>query len=200
MKNLIICLSALFCLCSCTATTPKSTGNICRIFKEKDNWYSDAKESSEKWGVPIHISMAIMHQESRFVADAQPPRPWLLGIIPWFRSSSAYGYAQAQDGTWDDYLNKHGNWGADRDDFADACDFIGWYCAISNKKLGIPLWDTKKLYLAYHEGHGGYKRKTYLKKPWLINTAKKVAKKSQQFNKQLSSCKDELESTSWFFW
>jgi len=200
MKNLILCLGSLFCLYSCTATTPKNTRDICAVFKEKDGWYNDAKESSKKWGIPIHISMAIMHQESRFVADAQPPRPWLLGIIPWFRSSSAYGYAQAQDGTWNDYIDKHGNWGADRDDFADACDFIGWYCAISRKKLGISLWDTQKLYLAYHEGHGGYKRKTYLKKPWLINTAKKVAKKSQQFNAQLLTCKEELESNSWFFW
>ena len=190
----------LILLSSCTATTPKNTNNICQIFKEKDDWYTHAKASSKKWGLPIHINMAIMHQESRFVADAQPPRPRILGFIPWFRSSSAYGYAQAQDGTWDDYLKSAGAWSADRDDYADACDFIGWYCVISHRKLGISKWNTEKLYLAYHEGHGGYKRKTYLKKRWLLNTAKKVAKKSQQFNAQLSGCKDELESTSWFFW
>lgn len=200
MKKILFCLSTLLTLCSCTATTPKNTHNICEVFREKDDWYMEAKESFEKWGIPIHTSMAIMYQESRFVADAQPPRPWLLGIIPWFRSSSAYGYAQAQDGTWNDYLNNGGAWGADRDDFSDACDFIGWYCATSHQKLGIAQSDTQKLYLAYHEGHGGYRRKTYLNKPWLINTAKKVAKKSQQFNAQLSTCKEELESTSWFFW
>jgi len=200
MKNLIYFLVIFISLPSCTATTPKNTQNLCKIFKEKDDWYAEAKESYEKWGLPIHINMAIMHQESRFVADAQPPRPKLLGFIPWFRSSSAYGYPQAQDGTWDDYLKNGGDWGADRDEFSDACDFIGWYCSISHRKLGISKWDSKNLYLAYHEGHGGYKRKTYLKKPWLIKTAKKVAKKSQQFNAQLSTCKEELESTSWFFW
>ena len=72
----------------------------------------NAKQSYEKWGVPIPVQMAIMHQESHFVADAQPPRTWLLGIIPWFRPSSAYGYAQAIDETWDDYLDKAGSWGA----------------------------------------------------------------------------------------
>jgi hypothetical protein len=53
-----------------------------------------------------------MHQESRFVADAKPPRPWLFGIIPWFRNSSAYGYPQAQDSTWDWYLREAGSWSA----------------------------------------------------------------------------------------
>jgi hypothetical protein len=200
MINKFYFCSLLF-LCSCTATPPKNVNNICDIFREKDDWYADVKESYDKWGVPIHVTMAIMHQESRFVADAQPPRPWLLGIIPWFRSSSAYGYAQAQDSTWQDYLaNNHSRWSADRDDFADASDFIGWYCSISHNRLGLSKKDTQKLYLAYHEGHGGYSRKTYKKKPWLLKTAKKVTLKSKRFQSQLASCKDEFNSTSWFFW
>ncbi len=200
MTNKFYFCSLLF-LCSCTATPPKNVNNICDIFREKNDWYADVKESYDKWGVPIHVTMAIMYQESRFVADAQPPRPWLLGIIPWFRSSSAYGYAQAQDSTWQDYLaNNHSRWSADRDDFADASDFIGWYCSISHNRLGLSKKDTQKLYLAYHEGHGGYSRKTYQKKPWLIKTAKKVTQKSKTFQLQLVNCKDEFKSTSWFFW
>ncbi len=198
--KLLFHLITIVVLTACTTSPPRDSHNICSVFKEKDDWYDEAKQASEKWGLPIHVSMAIMHQESRFVADAQPPRPWLLGIIPWFRSSSAYGYAQAQDGTWQDYQNKAGSWLADRDDFADACDFIGWYCTISQQRLGISKWDTRRLYLAYHEGHNGYQRKTYRNKPWLLKTAKKVAKKSQQFNTQLKSCEKELESNSWFFW
>jgi len=200
MTNKFYFCSLLF-LCSCTATPPKNVNNICDIFREKNDWYADVKESYAKWGVPIHVTMAIMYQESRFVADAQPPRPWLLGIIPWFRSSSAYGYAQAQDSTWQDYLaNNHSRWSADRDDFADASDFIGWYCSISHNRLGLSKKDTQKLYLAYHEGHGGYSRKTYQKKPWLIKTAKKVNQKSKTFQSQLANCKDEFKSTNWFFW
>lgn len=86
MKYTFYYIFILFIVCSCTSTTPKNTDNICKVFKEKDDWYADAKASYEKWGLPIHINMAIMHQESRFVADAQPPRPKLLGFIPWFRS------------------------------------------------------------------------------------------------------------------
>ncbi len=198
--NTKLILGIALLLSACTASPPKSRDNVCEIFREKDDWYDATKESYEQWGVPIPVQMAIIHQESRFVADAQPPRPWLLGIIPWFRSSSAYGYAQAQDGTWEQYLKSGGKWGADRDDFADSSHFIGWYCAVSRKKLGISKWDTRNLYLAYHEGHSGYRQKSYLQKKWLLNTANKVELKAKQYNAQLGTCKEELESKSWFFW
>jgi hypothetical protein len=187
-------------LCACVSSPPKNTHNICSIFKEKDSWYSDAKESSEKWGVPLYVSMAIMHQESRFIADARPPRSKVLGFIPWSRPSSAYGYAQALDGTWDKYLETVDPWGDDRDDFADAHDFIGWYCSVTHKTLGVSRHNARKLYLAYHEGDKGYSRKTYLKKPWLMKVAKKVSKNSKRYKSQLSTCEDELKSSGWFFW
>ena len=186
---------------ACTVSPPKNTSNLCQIFKEKDGWYMDAKQASQKWGVPIHVAMAIMKQESSFIADAKPPRTWVLGFIPWSRVSSAYGYAQVLDGTWEHYLtHTQSNWGADRDNFADACLFIGWYCDISYRKLGISKWNAEKLYLAYHEGHGGYKRKNYLKKKWLMKVAKKVKRQASIYHTQLSRCKQELESESHFFW
>jgi hypothetical protein len=195
----LVFITCLLLLTACTASQPKNTENICEIFREKDDWYEYTKDTQEKWGVPIQIQMAIMHQESRFVADAQPPRPYLLGFIPWFRRSSAYGYPQAQDGTWDWYIKDTGVWGADRDDFEDASDFIGWYCTVSSKKLGISKWDTASQYLAYHEGHGGFKKKSYLKKPWLIRTSQKVNRRASTFAKQLASCKEELEDDGWFW-
>ena len=132
--------------------------------------------------------MAIMHQESSFIADAQPSDHIFFGLIPWFSASSAYGYAQAKDETWDIYQKKSGNANAQRDNFADACDFIGWYSTISHQKLGIAKSDTKNLYLAYHEGHNGFLNHRYLEKPWLINVSEKVAKRAKLFEKQLSVC------------
>lgn len=182
-------MSFLFALAACTAVPPKNGDNICATFKENEEWYEDAKHSYEKWGIPIPVQMAIMHQESHFVADAQPPRTWLLGIIPWSRPSSAYGYAQAIDETWENYLDNAGSWGADRDEFSDSADFIGWYCNMSHYRLGIPKWDAKNLYLAYHEGHRGFQRKSYLKKSWLNQVAKKVARRASVFQSQLNACK-----------
>lgn len=122
----------------------------------------------------------------------------MLGFIPWGRKSSAYGYAQVKDETWDWYKDKTGNWGADRDDFGDAVDFIGWYGNISNKTLGISKSDAKNQYLAYHEGHGGFKRKSYYQKPWLIEVAAKVEKNAARYRAQQGACKDKLDGSGWF--
>jgi len=89
--------------------------------------------------VPISVQMAVMHQESHYVADA--------------------------------------------------ADFIGWYGSTSNAKLGISKGDAKNLYLAYHEGQGGYQRKSYLQKPWLKQVADKVTYRARLFESQLGACK-----------
>ncbi len=195
-KFFLLCLMLLI-VTACATTPPANISNSCSIFTDKDDWYDDAKDSFDKWGVPIHVQLAIIHQESSFRYDAKPPKDYLLGFIPWGRTSSAYGYAQAKDSTWDWYKDKTGNWGADRDDFGDAVDFIGWYGTVSNKSLGISKWDAKNQYLAYHEGHGGFKRKSYNRKPWLIGVAAKVEKNAARYRAQLGECRERLESGWW---
>jgi len=186
-------------LSGCYAAQPSNLSNICDIFHENRSWYKSAKRSFEKWGVPIHVQMAIIYQESRFEADAKPPRKKLLGIIPTFRPSSAYGYAQIKDETWKWYRTKSGNRGADRDDFDDVVDFIGWYGDQSHTRLGISKWNAERQYLAYHDGHGGYAKKTYTQKPWLIKVARKVGVNAARYGKQLASCQKELDK-GWGFW
>jgi len=188
----------LLALGGCATTPPRHLDNGCEIFREKSGWYDDAKASQEKWGVPIHVQLAIIWQESRFRAQAKAPRDYLLGFIPWGRKSSAFGYAQVKDGTWDWYRRKTGNSGADRDDFGDVTDFIGWYGAMAHRKLGISKWDAYRLYLAYHEGLGGYQRKTYRKKPWLMRVARKVERRAARYRSQIAACRDELESPWWW--
>jgi len=190
---------ALLLISSCTTAPPGNIDSSCEIFYEKYDWYDDVKDSFEKWGVPIHVQLAIIYQESRFVYDAETPRDYVLWVIPWGRISDAYGYAQVKDSTWEWYINKTGNSGADRDDFSDAVDFIGWYVNMTHKKLGISKWDTYNQYLAYHEGHGGFKKKTYNKKAWLKKVARKVEKRAQRYRAQLGKCREELESR-WSFW
>ena len=181
------------------ASRPTKLDNICHIFSEKPDWFDDTNQVFEKWGVPIHVQMAILRQESSFESDAKPPRKKLFGFIPTFRPSSAYGYAQVLDGTWDWYVKKTGNTNADRDDFSDAVDFVGWYVNESYQRLKISKWDAKKQYLAYHEGQGGYERKTYNKKKWLMGVAEKVNSNAKSYRKQLPSCQEELENR-WHFW
>jgi len=197
-KNFIVFLVTLLCV-ACSTTPPKNKNDLCKIFEEKDDWYDAAVDMRDKWGVPIHVPMAMMYQESSFRDDARPPRDYIFfGLIPWGRVSSAYGYSQAKTPTWADYIRETGNSGADRDDFEDALDFMGWFISKTYKINGISKWDAYAQYLNYHEGWGGYKRKTYLKKPWLIEVSKKVKARSLRYAKQLKSCEDEL-SSGWFF-
>nr|WP_136249822.1 hypothetical protein [Ningiella ruwaisensis] len=194
---LMSCCCVVF-LGACSTTQPSKRENICHIFEEKNDWFDAASDMREKWGVPIHVPMAMMYQESSFRHDALPPRDYIFfGLIPWGRVSSAYGYAQAKTMTWDDYVRETGNRFADRDDFDDAIDFMGWFISKTHSINRISKWDAGTQYLNYHEGWGGYKRKSYRKKPWLIKVANRVDARSKRYAAQLRTCEEEL-SKSWF--
>lgn len=197
----IIILACCIVVTSCATYKPKNPDNLCQIFYGETDWYEGAVDANKKWGTPIQVMMAIMHQESRFVDNAKPKRNWFL-FIPLPRRSSAYGYAQAQSPAWKDYRKSTGNWGADRDDFNDAIDFIGWYTNGTQRQLNVSKWDTYNQYLAYHEGRGGFKRKTYRKKSWLLIVAKQVDQRASTYGEQLRGCKKKLDDKidGWFFW
>ncbi|MEP1471790.1 MAG: transglycosylase SLT domain-containing protein [Halieaceae bacterium] len=197
--RIIYLLLALLALGGCTASQPKDVNNVCSIFEEKGGWYDDAADSRDEWGSPIPVMMAIMHQESKFEAKAKPPRKKIFGFIPGPRPSDSYGYSQALGSTWKGYKKSAGRYGADRDDFGDAIDFIGWYNHQSYKRSGIAKTDTYRLYLAYHEGHGGYNRGSYRSKQWLIDVAKKVNRRANTYQSQLNGCEKSLKDDGWFF-
>jgi len=184
-----VCLILAVLLAGCAP--PRDTANICSIFLEKDGWYASAKAAARRWAVAIPVQLAIINQESSFVEDARPPRLRFHGIPLW-RPTSAYGFGQAIDQTWDSYVKKVGNSGADRDDFADAVDFVGWYMHESAVKLGLGKHDGYNHYLAYHEGHAGFQRETWRGKPGLQSAARKVAAMAARYQRQLGACQREL--------
>lgn len=188
-------------LAGCIVPPPTHIDNICAIFREKEDWYAYAKAAEQRWGTPIAVQMAIIAQESGFHEEIRPPRTWILGIIPWTRPSSAYGYAQALDSTWAWYQQETGNYSADRDDFADAVDFVAWYVAQSYQMLGISKSDAYSQYLAYHEGQAGFRNKTYADEEWLKEVAWRVNARAARYARQLRGCRKELESDDgwWFF-
>lgn len=186
-------------LAGCATAPPKKQSNLCDIFREKPSWYDDALAMEDEWGTPVHVAMAFVKQESSFIHDARPPKDYLLGFIPWGRVSSAYGYAQAQDPAWSDF-QKATSHGGSRTNFDDSMMFIGWYTSETQRQLKISKWDAYNQYLAYHEGRGGYKRKSYTKKPSLIKVARKVEQQAKTYGWQLKQCREELDDNrSWFF-
>lgn len=181
-----LCL-CIFVLAGCSTSPPKNPDNICSIFEEKPSWRKYADKASNKWGVPPQILFAILAQESGFNSKALPPKNYFLGIVPWGRVSSAAGYPQAKDEVWSDY-EKAVDHSASRTSMEDSLDFIGWYADVSSRKNGVSKWDTYNLYLNYHEGWGGYSRKTYAQKGWLLKVARNVSNKASTYGAQLKNC------------
>ena len=185
-----IVLAALAALAAgCASAPPSNPDNLCAIFKERPKWYRAAVKAERRWRVATPVMMAVMHKESSYIHDAKPPRRKLLRVIPLGRQSSAYGFAQATDAAWKDYLQDTGNRFAKRDDFADAVDFVGWYLARAHRLAGIPRTDARALYLSYYAGIGGYQRGTWKNNAWLKGAAAKVAARSSRYAGQLKPCR-----------
>ena len=185
-------LIAILILAACSggrSDPPRNLDNACSILKEKKRWSRDLKNVERKYGVPGEVILATIYYESRFVANAKTPQKFALGVIPMGRRSSAYGYAQALDGTWDWYKRATGATRAKRNRFHDAVDFMGWYMSTSNKKNGIAKTDAYNQYLAYHQGHTGYARGSYRTKKWLLNVASKVRSRAATYGAQLATCR-----------
>ncbi len=197
VRLLLLTVVALI-VSGCATPPPSNQSNLCSIFRQYPDWYSDAVDMQQKWGTPINVVMAMMKQESSYRHDALPPKDYVLGFIPWGRVSSAYGYAQAQDPAWEDFQKQTGH-GGSRSSFDDAIQFMGWYTHETQRQLGISKWDAYGQYLAYHDGRGGYKRGTYRRKPWLMKVARKVEQQSKNYGWQLKQCRKELDDNkSWW--
>ncbi|MBD0865411.1 MAG: lytic transglycosylase [Rhodobacteraceae bacterium] len=182
----------LLVLVSCSSghkVPPRNLDNACSILSQKPKYLKAFRAAERKWGVPIHVQMATIYQESRFDRNARTPHRYVLGVIPIGRQSSAYGYAQVLDGTWDEYRKSTGRSGAKRTRIRDASDFMGWYMNLSRSRNGIALDDARNQYLAYHEGHAGYARGSYRNKSWLLRVSSQVDARADRYKRQLSSCR-----------
>ncbi|SCY21350.1 lytic transglycosylase [Paracoccus tibetensis] len=170
-------------------SAPRQLDNACAIAGERPAYLRAMRATERKWGVPVHVQMATMYQESKFIGDARTPHQYALGVIPVGRQSSAFGYSQALDGTWEEYQRASGNRRARRDNIRDATDFMGWYMDGSQRQLGLSKRDAASQYLAYHEGRGGFSRGSHNSKPWLMRVAGQVGQRSEMYRQQLASCR-----------
>ncbi len=169
--------------------------DICSIYKLNPDWGSESAKAEQKWGIPQEVIMAVMRHESGFNGRVRAPRRHYLGFIPGERLSSAYGYAQALDKTWEEYQQRSGNSSAERDNFSDAVDFVGWYLNRAHRSLKLPRDDAYNLYLAYHEGHRGFLSREYEKHPRLMQVAKWVDETRSNYRDQLKKCRSESSSS-----
>ena len=189
--NRLLKLAIILLVASCGGgnySAPRNLDNACALASERPAYFRAMKAAERRWGIPIHVQMASIHQESKFIGDARTPHQYALGVIPIGRQSSAFGYSQALDGTWDEYRAETRNRGARRDNIRDATDFMGWYMHGSAQRLGISKWDATSQYLAYHEGRSGFARGSYRSKGWLVGVAARVGQRAAMYRSQLQSC------------
>lgn len=188
MRYLAVALVLVLGSCSSDGNRPSNIDNACVIKSERPAWFRATKAVENRWGVPPHVLLATVYYESKFRSKARTRREYLFGFIPNGRESSAYGFSQALDATWDGYRDDTGRRGADRDDFSDSADFIGWYMDQSYQRNGIAKDDAYNQYIAYHEGHTGFARGNHLNDSFVRNYARRVEEKAQEYELQLGQC------------
>ena len=132
---------------------PKDPNNICTILAQNKRLVYRSCESSalgtaDAYRFSVYTSRIVICGQGETAAQKG-----FAVLAVWRRSSSAYGYAQATDEAWKDYKKDTGRRFVQRDDFADALDFIGWYNDRSHKRLKLRKNDAYRLYLAYYNGH-----------------------------------------------
>jgi hypothetical protein len=186
----LLCWAAIAVLSACSSAPedvmPRNQSDLCAIFKDNPHWLEAARHAGNRWGTPIATKMAIIWRESSFRGEARPIR-YVAGV-PAGYLSSAYGFAQAIDGTWDWYREETGHRDADRTNFADAIDFVGWYMNKTVELNGIPFWDAQRQYLAYHDGHTGYRRGSWRQKAFLLRAAAQVQAQAVLYDTQARRC------------
>ena len=84
---------------------------------------------------------------------------------------------------------------ADRDDFGDVVDFIGWYGAIGERRFGIPKTDPYAFYLVVPRGPcRATCAGTYRRNRGLQAIAAEVARRTRRYERQLDSCEPSLRA------
>lgn len=190
MIRILFFLGLIALMAGC-ASAPKRTTNACAVLEQKNgffhNWERSVKKAERQYGIPMPIIMATMYTESNFQHNARPPRKKLLGFIPWKRQSSAYGFSQALNGTWDRYRRETGHTSARRSNFEDAARFIAWYHRESVRKNNVAPTDAYNLYLNYYLGHRAYARGTG-RSGIALRGAQRALHMSHQYDRQLRQC------------
>jgi hypothetical protein len=189
-RFVLISLVLMASACGGSNRPPTTVADACRMKTERPHWFRAMEKTEQKYGVPVSVQMATIARESSFRHDARPMKR--VGSSIFSREvprSSAYGYAQALDGTWDWYRAETGRSRASRADFSDASDFIGWYMNENARANGVSQGDAYRQYLAYHDGISGYARGSYQSKTWLPTVARDVEAWATRYEGQLQNCR-----------
>lgn len=173
--------------CSQAVLTPTDYDKrICRVVQSNWGWSYSINKAAKRYDISPGLLLSIIYHESGFQPRVRPKPYKILGFIPW-QMSTAYGYGQIKNETWEWYKSHNPGWFQSRTNFTDTLDFIGWYYQLFLKKAKTDYLH-RDFYLAYHEGLGGYERGTYHNNKWLMNKANQVALRAELYDEALREC------------
>lgn len=187
MKRILFTTSVLLVCFSYAELRPVDYDKrICHVVNSNWGWARSINYTAKRYNVSPGLLLAVIYHESGFQQRARPKPVKLLGFIPW-QASTAYGYGQIKNETWEWYKENNPGWFQSRTSFSDTLDFIGWYYQLFLKKSNSN-YVHRDFYLAYHEGLGGYENGSYQNNQWLINRANEVALRAEIYDEALRSC------------
>jgi hypothetical protein len=103
MSRFLRAAMVLLCLASCGGggnySAPRQLDDACAIIRERPQYLRAMERTERRWGIPVHVQMATIYQESKFIGNARTPLFLCAGRDP-------------------DGAAKHGLWlqpGAERD-------------------------------------------------------------------------------------
>ncbi len=109
--------------------SPRNLDDACSIVKQRPKYMKAFRATERKWGVPVHVQMATIYQESRF----RRRRPHAVSLCAWRdpdgppdRAPMAIGRRWTAPGI--EYRADTGRARcASATKIDDATDFMGWY-------------------------------------------------------------------------
>ena len=81
----------VLCLASCGGggnySAPRQLDDACAIIRERPQYLRAMSVTERRWGIPVHVQMATIYQESKFIGNARTPHTFALGVIPMGRET-----------------------------------------------------------------------------------------------------------------
>ena len=184
-------IAATLCLCGCHMPIRKAPmRNACDFLYANPRVNQYVRHYAPTPGKQA-LTLAFIKHESGFQAKARPVKKWLIrGWIPWTYHSSARGYAQITDATWQDFSQAQ-NGLVSRYALVDHIHFINWYFYKHERHLSNP-GNFYEAYFLYHDGPAGYYQKKYRRSHRLHRFTQRVAADAQRYQHQLANCQQVL--------
>ena len=84
MSRLLRAFSLMLLVVACgnsNNTAPRNLDSACSIVDQRPKYLKAMKRAEREWCVPVHVQMATIYQESKFIGNARTPHQYALGII-----------------------------------------------------------------------------------------------------------------------